>query len=105
MNFYNHAQTVGLTVNTRKLKVGWGKHTGSLSPILLQAIQSGASRNVYIGSISDFEVYTEAKLRQDFAEYGGVLARLLTWVDRGRTDQADIEMINFLKEKGAAFIN
>lgn len=74
MSFYNHANSVGLTINTRKLKVGWGKHSGSLPSALLQAIQSGASRNVYIGNIPDFEVFTDAKLKADFAEYGGEFA-------------------------------
>ena len=71
MSFYHHANMTGLTVNTRRLKVGWGKHSGSLSPAVLQAIQSGASRNVYVGQITDFELFNEAKLKQDFGEYGG----------------------------------
>lgn len=73
MQFYQNANVNGLTINTRRLKIGWGKHSGPLSPALLQAIQSGASRNVYIGSVPDFDVFNEAKLREDFAEHGGEL--------------------------------
>ena len=60
-----------------------GKHSGSMSNNLVAAIQSGASRNVYIGQITDFETFTEAKLREDFAEYGGELPNL---VNSGRAD-------------------
>ncbi|WWC60861.1 uncharacterized protein I303_103437 [Kwoniella dejecticola CBS 10117] len=87
MQFYQHGSTTGLMVTSRRLKVGWGKASGPLTPPLLQAIQSGASRNVYIGQIADFSLFTEAKLRQDFGEFG------------------EIDMINFLNEKGAAFVN
>lgn len=44
-------------------------------------MHSGATRNVYIGNIEDFDTFNEEKLKRDFAEYG------------------DIELINFLKEK------
>lgn len=50
-------------------------------------VQSGGSRNVYVGSIEDFETYSDEKLRTDFGEYG------------------EIELINFLKEKQCAFVN
>lgn len=69
--FYNHATHTGLTLNTRRLKIGWGKHSGVISPALLQAIQSGASRNVYIGQILDFKKFDEDRLRQDFGQFGG----------------------------------
>jgi RNA recognition motif-containing protein len=77
MQFYTNANVIGLTINHRRLKVGWGKHSGPLSPVQLQAIQSGATRNVYIGQIEDLSVLTEEKLRQDFAEYGGELLSIL----------------------------
>ena len=44
-------------------------------------MHSGATRNVYIGNIEDFELFSEEKLKRDFGEYG------------------DIELVNFLKEK------
>ncbi|RSH93879.1 hypothetical protein EHS25_006531 [Saitozyma podzolica] len=102
VSFYHQATSSGLTINTRRLKIGWGKPSGPMSPALLQAVQAGASRNVYLGSISDFDLFTEDKLRTDFAEFGGGLGAM---AGAARADGVDIEMINFLKEKGAAFVN
>ena len=71
----------GLTLNNRRLKVGWGKNPGPLAPALALAVHSGATRNVYIGNVEDFDVYNEEKLKRDFGEFG------------------EIELVNFLKEK------
>ena len=68
-------------MNNRRLKIGWGKNPGSISPALGMAIHSGATRNVYIGNVEDFEVFNEDKLKRDFGEYG------------------EIELVNFLREK------
>jgi RNA recognition motif. (a.k.a. RRM, RBD, or RNP domain) len=76
-----------LTLNNRRLKLGWGKNAGPLPPPLALAVHSGATRNVYIGNIEDFETFSEDKLKRDFGEYG------------------DIELVNFLKEKNCAFVN
>lgn len=85
--FYQVAAYQGLTLNNRRLKVGWGKNSGPLPPTLALSVHSGATRNVYIGNIEDFETFSEERLRRDFGEYG------------------DIELINFLKEKNCAFVN
>ncbi|TFK22562.1 hypothetical protein FA15DRAFT_748228 [Coprinopsis marcescibilis] len=85
--FYQVASYQGMTLNNRRLKVGWGKNAGPLPPSLALAVHSGATRNVYIGNIEDFEVFSEDKLKRDFGEYG------------------DIELVNFLKEKNCAFVN
>lgn len=45
------------------------------------AVHAGATRNVYIGNVEDFETFTDERLKRDFGEYG------------------DIELVNFLKEK------
>lgn len=79
--FFQVASYQGLTLNNRRLKVGWGKNAGPLPPSLALSVHSGATRNVYIGNIEDFEVFSEEKLKRDFGEYG------------------DIELVNFLKEK------
>jgi len=76
-----------LTLNNRRLKVGWGKHSGPLSPSLALSIQAGATRNVYVGNIEDFEKFSVEKLKRDFGEYG------------------EIELVNYLKEKNCAFVN
>ncbi|KAG6826649.1 hypothetical protein H0H92_014976 [Tricholoma furcatifolium] len=85
--FYQVATYQGLTLNNRRLKIGWGKNSGPLPPALAVAVHSGATRNVYIGNIEDFETFTEDRLKRDFGEYG------------------DIELVNFLKEKNCAFVN
>ncbi|EJD46961.1 hypothetical protein AURDEDRAFT_113577 [Auricularia subglabra TFB-10046 SS5] len=86
-SFFQVSTFQGLTLNNRRLKIGWGKNSGPLAPAVALAVHGGATRNVYIGNIEDFEVYTEEKLKRDFGEYG------------------DIELVNFLKEKNCAFVN
>lgn len=85
--FFQVASYQGLNLNNRRLKIGWGKNSGPLPPSLALAVHSGATRNVYVGNIEDFETFTEERLKRDFGEYG------------------DIELVNFLKEKNCAFVN
>lgn len=85
--FFAMCQLHGLTIHNRRIKVGWGKHSGPLSNALSLAVSNGASRNIYIGNITDFEYYNPSKLRDDFTKFG------------------DIEQINYLEEKNCAFIN
>jgi RNA recognition motif-containing protein len=77
-------ETGGIILKGRRLKLGWGKPS-SLPGHVIQAIQNGGSRNVYLGNIHPH--MTKDKLKQDFAEYG------------------DIELVNCLKEKNCAFVN
>ncbi|KAF9262638.1 hypothetical protein L218DRAFT_1038923 [Marasmius fiardii PR-910] len=85
--FYQVSSFQGLTLNNRRLKVGWGKNSGPLPPALALAVHGGATRNVYIGNIEDFEAYNEERLKRDFGEWG------------------EIELVNFLREKNCAFVN
>ncbi|KAJ7165518.1 hypothetical protein C8R43DRAFT_878284 [Mycena crocata] len=85
--FFQVSSYQGLTLNNRRLKVGWGKNSGPLAPTLALAVHAGATRNVYIGNVEDFEVFSEERLKADFGEFG------------------DIELVNFLKEKNCAFVN
>ncbi|KAF8326821.1 uncharacterized protein EI90DRAFT_3156415 [Cantharellus anzutake] len=85
--FYNVASLQGITLNNRRLKVGWGKSSGALSPALALSIHAGATRNVYVGNIEDYDLFTVEKLKRDFGEYG------------------EIELVNTLKEKNCAFVN
>ena len=85
--FFQVASYQGLTLNNRRLKIGWGKNSGPLPPSLALAVHSGATRNVYIGNIEDFETFTDERLKRDFGEYG------------------DIELVNFLKEKCVIFLS
>ncbi|AOW02922.1 uncharacterized protein YALI1_C21755g [Yarrowia lipolytica] len=83
--FFALSNLQGLTIHNKRLKIGWGKHSGPLPTPIALAVTAGASRNVYIGDIDDN--WPESKLRADFSEFG------------------DIEQINFLKEKSCAFVN
>ncbi|KAF4314634.1 hypothetical protein SLS57_007390 [Botryosphaeria dothidea] len=84
-SFYALSQLQGLMIHNRRLKIGWGKHSGALPPAIALAVSGGASRNVYIGNLD--ESWTEDRLRQDFSEYG------------------EIELVNTLREKSCAFVN
>jgi RNA recognition motif-containing protein len=84
-SFYALSNLQGLMIHNRRLKIGWGKHSGALPPAIALAVSGGASRNVYVGNLD--ETWTEERLRQDFQEYG------------------EIELINTLREKSCAFVN
>lgn len=84
-SFYALSNLQGLMIHNRRLKIGWGKHSGAIPPAIALAVSGGASRNVYIGNLD--ESWTEERLRSDFSEYG------------------DIELINTLREKSCAFVN
>ncbi|KAI9272182.1 hypothetical protein EDC94DRAFT_655590 [Helicostylum pulchrum] len=84
LTVYNHAQTAGLVVRGRKLRVGWGKPS-TVSTLVSQAILQGATRNIYIGGIP--ESLTEDKLKADFSSFG------------------EIELVNTFREKKCAFVN
>ena len=84
-SFYALSNIQGLMIHNRRLKIGWGKHSGALPPAIAMAVSGGASRNVYIGNLD--ETWTEERLRQDFTEYG------------------EIELVNALREKSCAFVN
>ncbi len=81
LTFFQVASYQGLTLNNRRLKIGWGKNSGPLPPALALAVHSGATRNVYVGNIEDFDAFSDEKLKKDFSEFG------------------EIELVNFLKEK------
>lgn len=83
---YNTSQTTGIVIKGRRVnKVGWGKET-IVSRAANDAIQLGASRNIYLGNI-DVAIHTEAQLRADFSAVGAV------------------EQIYFILDKKTAFVN
>lgn len=81
--FFQSTTFHGLTINNRRVKIGWGKNNGGLPPNIAMAVHGGATRNVYIGNIKDedWEEFHEERLRTDFGEFG------------------EIELVNFFKEK------
>ncbi|GAB7353511.1 hypothetical protein MBLNU459_g3957t2 [Dothideomycetes sp. NU459] len=83
--FFALSNLQGLMIHNRRLKIGWGKHSGALPPAIALAVSGGASRNVYVGNLD--ETWTEERLRSDFSEYG------------------EIELVNTLREKSCAFVN
>lgn len=83
--FYATAHYMGLAINSRRLKIGWGKHSGPLHHGIALAVTAGATRNVYIGNVNSS--WKESKLRKDFRVFG------------------EVEQINFLAEKNCAFVN
>lgn len=85
--FFHLATYSGVMIHNRRLKIGWGKHSGPLSPAIAMAVQAGGSRNVYVGNIEDSELLNEEKLRRDFGDFG------------------EIELVNSLKEKNCVSID
>ena len=52
-SFYALSNLQGLMIHNRRLKIGWGKHSGALPPAIALAVSGGASRNVYIGNLDE----------------------------------------------------
>lgn len=87
--FYAMSSLHGLIIHNRKIKVGWGKHSGPLPNSINLAVGNGASRNIYIGGLDKIPeiVFSKEKLFNDFKEFG------------------DIEQINFFQERHCCFVN
>lgn len=87
--FYAMSSLHGLIIHNRKIKVGWGKHSGPLPNSINLAVGNGASRNIYIGGLDKIpEIqFTKEKLYYDFKEFG------------------EIEQINFFQERHCCFVN
>ncbi|EPY54156.1 RNA-binding protein Nrd1 [Schizosaccharomyces cryophilus OY26] len=83
--FFELTSVNGLVIRNRRLKIGWGKHSGPLPSNIALAVAGGASRNIYIGNADEF--LTVERLKQDFEEFG------------------EIEYINLFREKNCAFVN
>jgi len=56
-------------MNNRSLKLGCGKNAGPFPPALALAVHTRPTRNVYIGSIEDFETFSEDKLKQNLSSF------------------------------------
>ncbi|GAB5586103.1 hypothetical protein Unana1_01003 [Umbelopsis nana] len=73
-----------LIINGQDVKVGWGKQS-QLPATIQSAVQSGATRNVYLGNLDDN--VTEDEIKSDLSIYG------------------PIEHIKVLQDKHIAFIH
>lgn len=87
--FYAMSSLHGLIIHNRKIKVGWGKHSGPLPNSINLAVGNGASRNIYIGGLDKINdiSFSKEKLYDDFKEFG------------------EIEQINFFEERHCCFVN
>ncbi|KAI8988757.1 hypothetical protein BDB01DRAFT_567298 [Pilobolus umbonatus] len=83
-HFYHEAQRKHLSFNGTELKIGWGK-ASPITPNIQMALQNGATRNVYLGSLDD--TISEEELREDLSRFG------------------HIEHIKILPEKHIAFVH
>lgn len=97
--FMSRATKSGVYVHSRLLKVGWGRNSSPLSPSIQEAVDDGASRNLYIGISKEEDdeakashskravVPAEETLRRDFSFYGTV------------------EQVNYFDDGRCAFVN
>ncbi|CCK72896.1 Mrn1p KNAG_0M00430 [Huiozyma naganishii CBS 8797] len=90
--FYAMASLHGLTIQRRRCKIGWGKHSGPLPAHLADAISHGASRNVYFGNVNwqdpaVAEFFEERHLRQAMSHFG------------------EMEQVNAVPERRCVFVN
>lgn len=88
-HFYAMSSLHGLVIHNRKIKLGWGKHSGPLPNSISLAVANGASRNIYIGGLDKIPeiAFTKEKLYRDFKPFG------------------DIEQINFFEQRHCCFVN
>ncbi|KAF1806675.1 hypothetical protein V8B55DRAFT_1321416 [Mucor lusitanicus] len=82
--FYQEFLTKKLIVGETEIKIGWGKPT-KMPPARKQQIQAGATRNVYLGRLTEAD--TEETIQAAVSEYG------------------PIEQVKLLREKNIAFVH
>src|SRR6201992_1926456 len=69
-HFHSDAILKKLAIRGQDIKVGWGKPSQVPTSVALAVQQSGASRNVYLGNIS--EEVTEQELRDELGKFGPI---------------------------------
>ncbi|KAI7873540.1 hypothetical protein K492DRAFT_175742 [Lichtheimia hyalospora FSU 10163] len=82
--FYHEATSKKLIINGAELRIGWGRPS-SIPANIHVALQNGASRNVFFGSLDD--TVTEQYLRDNLLRFG------------------QIEHIKLIKDKNIAFVH
>ncbi|ORY50292.1 hypothetical protein BCR33DRAFT_713121 [Rhizoclosmatium globosum] len=75
----------GVVIKGKRVKIGWGKPAPVIPSTIFQALQQGATRNVYVGPLD--ASMDEDRLRTDFSEFG------------------EIELINMVKDKNIGFVS
>lgn len=115
-NFISRFFNQNLFINSKCIKIGWGKNSGNLSPDILSAIENdGACRNLYIGVNEELETDDDFQLvRIDPFESksgGEEFKKVFNLIPNEKTLRSDfsifgdIEQINFFKNGSCAFIN
>ncbi|ORY99207.1 hypothetical protein BCR43DRAFT_503927 [Syncephalastrum racemosum] len=83
-HFYHEATTKKFMMGGNELRIGWGRPS-SIPMNIQMALQSGASRNVFLGSLDD--QVSDQSLREDLARFG------------------PIEHVKLIKDKNIAFVH
>lgn len=100
--FFATGNLQGLILKGKKVKVGWGKHSGDVPNNIALAVTAGASRNVYIGLKEPDELPASTENEEE-PEYIKLLKE--DYLRSNFQHYGEIEQINFFKNKTVAFIN
>lgn len=84
-HFHSDAILKKLCIKGQDIKVGWGKPSQVPTSVALAVQQSGASRNVYLGNLS--EEVSDDEIREDLGKFGA------------------IDTIKIVREKNIAFVH
>jgi hypothetical protein len=84
-HFHSDAILKKLCIKGQDIKIGWGKPSQVPTSVALAVQQSGASRNVYLGNLS--EDVTDEEIREDLGKFGA------------------IDTVKIVREKNIAFVH
>lgn len=124
-NFIANSTKEHLYINSKLIKVAWGKYSGELNPFIKLSYDNGATRNLYIGidpnleATYDYDLYSaEAKELINSSETGKLkdsdpakfrkVYKVIPCEEILRRDFSifgEIEQINYFKDNACAFIN
>ena len=112
-----------IIINHKYLNIGWGKNSGNLHPVIKEAVDQGASRNLYIGinedleTENDYDFIIDEKLKnklqnnnEDF-ENEDIYKKVYKCIPNENELRRDfsifgeIEQINYFKNGACVFIN
>ena len=91
-----------IVINNHYINVGWGKNSTELDPAIRDAVQNGASRNMYIGinpsleDEGDYEVvpFTETEMKRQMKKFRETETDAGT-DDVDHTNKSDIDLTKF----------
>ncbi|VEU21320.1 DEKNAAC102354 [Brettanomyces naardenensis] len=116
--FIARATSSGVYVHSRCLKIGWGRNSGPLRQDIEDAVEAGASRNLYIGIVKEEdEVKESTEKEEDGEEHDTTIVdnhdepASVCEIPEERTLRRDfsffggIEQINYFEDGRCAFVN